>query len=271
VRRSSRTGPTARGPARVGGADRRGLGQNGRVPPDDLDHRLDRLRVATDRFTAALAGYRLTTERLREPSGLPGWSRGHVLTHLARNADALRRGVEHAPSGEVVRLYPGGPAGRAADIEAGAGREAAEILADVVHAAEALDKALGAVPDGAWDSPVGHPAGPIPLWRMVTMRWREVEIHRVDLAVGYGPADWPAEFVQSLLPALADPERLAPRLAPGVAVDIEATDSGRVWAVGSGSRTAVRGPCWALTAWLAGRPETVRDVLPDAPALSAWM
>ncbi|MEV0474381.1 maleylpyruvate isomerase N-terminal domain-containing protein, partial [Streptomyces prunicolor] len=24
-----------------------------------------------------------------EPSRLPGWSRGHVLAHLARNADAL--------------------------------------------------------------------------------------------------------------------------------------------------------------------------------------
>jgi maleylpyruvate isomerase len=242
------------------------------VPPEDLDHRLDRLRVATDRFTAALPGYDLTTARLRSASALPGWSRGHVLTHLARNADALRRGVEAAPAGSPVQLYPGGPAGRAADIEAGAGRQPDEILADVVYSAQALDKALGAVPEGAWDNAVGHPTGSIPLWRMVTMRWREVEIHRVDLDVGYGPVDWPAEFVQSLLPALADPERLAPRLAAGTAVDIEATDSGRVWAVGAGTaRTAVRGPCWALTAWLVGRPQSVRDVLPDPPPLTAWM
>jgi maleylpyruvate isomerase len=247
-------------------------GRMARVAPDDLEHRLDRLRMATDRFTAALPGYDLTTARMRAPSLLPGWSRGHVLTHLARNADALRRGVEHAPGGEIVRLYPGGRAGRDADIEAGSGRDADEILADVVQAAEALDKALSAVPDSAWDNPVSHPTGSLPLWRMIAMRWREVEIHRVDLAVGYGPADWPAEFVQSLLPALADPDRLAPRLAPGSGVHIEATDSGRVWTVGPGpARAEVRGPCWALTAWLAGRPDAVRDVLPDAPALTPWM
>ena len=31
----------------------------------------------------------LTDDQAREPSLLPGWSRGHVLTHLARNADAM--------------------------------------------------------------------------------------------------------------------------------------------------------------------------------------
>ena len=27
-------------------------------------------------------------------------------------------------------------------------------------------------------------------------RWREVEVHRVDLGLGYEPEDWPAEYVR---------------------------------------------------------------------------
>ena len=28
------------------------------------------------------------------------------------------------------------------------------------------------------------------------MRWREVEVHRADLGLGFEPADWPAEYVR---------------------------------------------------------------------------
>ncbi len=27
-------------------------------------------------------------------------------------------------------------------------------------------------------------------------RWREVEVHRADLGLGYGPEDWPGEYVR---------------------------------------------------------------------------
>ena len=32
---------------------------------------------------------RMAGEAFRAPSALPGWTRAHVLTHLARNADAM--------------------------------------------------------------------------------------------------------------------------------------------------------------------------------------
>ena len=54
------------------------------------------------------------------PSLLPEWTRGHVLTHIARNADSFVRVLEAARRGEVVTQYEGGVAGRNADIEAGA-------------------------------------------------------------------------------------------------------------------------------------------------------
>jgi maleylpyruvate isomerase len=35
-------------------------------------------------------------------------------------------------------------------------------------------------------------------------RWREVELHHVDLGLGYTPADWPDEFVHLVLPEMID-------------------------------------------------------------------
>src|SRR5579872_1795438 len=81
----------------------------------------------------------ITDEDVRRPTVLPGWSVGHVLTHLARNADSHLRRIAAASRGEVVDQYEGGPEGRAAEIEAGARRQAAELVADVRSSAEHVD------------------------------------------------------------------------------------------------------------------------------------
>ena len=73
------------------------------------------------------------------PSLLPGWSVGHVLTHLARNADSHLRMLAGEPQ------YPGGAEQREADIAVGAGRPWAELLADLRAAHERLDAAWSAV------------------------------------------------------------------------------------------------------------------------------
>ena len=51
-----------------------------------------------------------TTRRARA-SRLPGWSRGHLLSHLARNADGVRGMVEGAIVGEEREQYPHGARG----------------------------------------------------------------------------------------------------------------------------------------------------------------
>ncbi len=65
---------------------------------------------------------KMTDDGCRAPSLLPGWSRGHVLAHWARNADGQTRMLLAAVRGEVAAQYPGGDAQREADIEAGAAR-----------------------------------------------------------------------------------------------------------------------------------------------------
>ncbi|MGH3184589.1 MAG: maleylpyruvate isomerase N-terminal domain-containing protein, partial [Streptosporangiaceae bacterium] len=64
---------------------------------------------------------------VRAPSRLHGWTVGHVLTHLARNADSHTRMLRAALRGEAVEQYPGGRQERADSIDAGAGRPASEL------------------------------------------------------------------------------------------------------------------------------------------------
>jgi maleylpyruvate isomerase len=146
----------------------------------------------------------LTDEDARAPSLLPGWSLGHVLTHVARNADSVVRRLAAAAEGELVTQYEGGAEGRAAQIEAGASRSAAELVSDVTAASAAVDGLFATAPDEAWAGEVLRGSGPdrMPTARLAYSRWREVEIHHVDLGRGYLPSDWPPALLDRLLPEL---------------------------------------------------------------------
>src|SRR3954447_5779943 len=103
----------------------------------DIARNVQGCRAAHATLSTALSG--LSDERARQPSLLPGWSVGHLLTHIARNADSVVRRFEGAIRDEVVDQYAGGPAGREAEIEAGAHRSAADLVDDVRRTAAALD------------------------------------------------------------------------------------------------------------------------------------
>lgn len=173
---------------------------------------VDGCRDASARLLATLDG--LDDAIARRPSRLPGWTVGHVVTHLARNADSHVRMLEGAKAGSVADQYEGGLDGRAADIAAGAGRPAAELVTDLNRAIGDLDAAWGQVPVDVWDSGRGRMGNGelCPCAELPARRWREVEIHRVDLGLGAEPADWPDAYVELELPkALAQlPDRLSP-------------------------------------------------------------
>src|SRR4051794_11840892 len=67
----------------------------------------------------------------RADSQLPGWTVGHVLTHIARNADSVAGMIEGALAGRVADQYPGGFEGRAEGIDAGAARDRDALVEDV--------------------------------------------------------------------------------------------------------------------------------------------
>ena len=162
---------------------------------DQIDHATQRL-LGTARV--------LAEPDLRQPSLLPGWTRAHVLAHLARNADAMRNLLIGARSGQERPAYPSVQA-RDADIEQGAGRNAKELMDDLASSAMALRTVIIALPDDAWQFPVRVPdSGPFPAAELLTRRLVEVELHHCDLGAGYGPADWPPAFAAM---ELAEPMR----------------------------------------------------------------
>jgi maleylpyruvate isomerase len=269
-----------------------GRWQDGAVASDDVARRLDEVRWSTEGLLAMLRDRPLTDGWARQSSLLPGWTRGHVLTHLARNADAIARTLAGAARGEKIPMYDG-EAARDADIRAGADRPLQQLVEDVVGSARRLDETWSGLSDTEWLGEALTRTGPLPALRLIGMRWREVEIHRVDLADGYGPGDWPASFVAPLLPSLLDPDRIGQRLPAGLTVEVVNTDSGQRWLVGAdvpqlvGTARAARvragavrsaaaapvrvvGPSWALVGWLLGRTAVVRPELGDPPALAPW-
>lgn len=167
------------------------------APEAHLAHVAD----AHARLLAAIEG--LGDEAVRRPSLLPGWSVAHVLTHVARNADSHVRRAEAAVRGEVVDQYPGGAAGRVAEIEEGSTRSAGDLIDDVARSARAVEEAWRDVPDEAWAATSRDVGGSRrPLFELPARRWQEVEVHLVDLSVGVSHRDWPDEFVVEWLPRL---------------------------------------------------------------------
>jgi maleylpyruvate isomerase len=160
-----------------------------------------RVTAAQQRFDAAIAA--LGDADMRRSSLCPGWTLGHVLTHVARNADSHQRRAHAAARNDVIDQYPGGYEGREAEIEAGANRSAAELIDDVRVSAAEMVAAWDAVPEGAWANVTRDVGGrERPLVELVLRRWQELEVHLVDLDIGVTHRDWPDDFVAEWLPRL---------------------------------------------------------------------
>ncbi|MFW3475776.1 maleylpyruvate isomerase family mycothiol-dependent enzyme [Streptomyces microflavus] len=208
----------------------------------DHAHDLGAVREATDRLLSEAGKW--DNAALAEPSRLPGWSRGHVLAHLSRNADAL---------GNVLRGLPmyASSETRDADIATGAPRPLAEQLADFEESAGRFD-AVAAEP-ADWSrtvtlrNGVTDYASRVPFRRLI-----ELEIHHVDLDVGYELEDLPEGFTEREIVFLTDRFTGHPEVPATTLTD----EAGRTWTTGGGSDGApvsVRGTAAGLLGWLAGR------------------
>src|SRR4051812_8504979 len=238
----------------------------------DIGTALSGVRASTAELVVGLGALGWSDADITAPSLCTGWTRGHVLTHIARNADGIADTLAGALRGEIVERYPDGGAARNAAIDAGAGRPFAELAADVRDSAERLDRVLGAG-DGAGGRELGAGKGH-PARHRRTAPWKEVEIHRVALAAGYGPDRWPPALVGVLFET--EIARLADRAAGPLRVTVTAPGSvrpdlaGRTWTAGEGEPVEVRGPDWGIVAWLVGRPEAAAEVLPAPRALAPY-
>lgn len=166
----------------------------------DRERAVQGMATAHRTLESRLAG--LTDEQCRRPSLLPDWTVGHVLTHIARNADGMRAMVEGADRGEVAPMYPGGMEQRNADIARGAARTAAALIDDVRISAARLELAVGALDEQGWAGRGVAVMGEVAVEDIPHRRRREVEVHHLDLGLGYTWEDWPADYVRDELRAL---------------------------------------------------------------------
>lgn len=226
-----------------------------------IDHVRDlaSVRDATDRLLNAAA--KLNNDSTAEPSRLPGWTRGHVLAHLARNADALVNVLAGRP------MYISGDA-RDADIERDAPRPLAEQLSDVREAAERFE-AQAAIP-ADWARTITMRNGVTDsASRVPFRRWVEVDLHHVDLGIGYELEDLPEEFVQREIAFLAARFSAHPDVPP-----TRVTDGTHAWNTGrdGAPEVTVSGPSPDVVGWLSGRRDgsaltAEGGLLPSLPPL----
>lgn len=224
---------------------------------------LDGVRKLDDEWAKVIGG--LGEPELRAPSALPGWSRAHVLAHVARNADGLQNLLTWANTGVETPMYASAEA-RDADIEAGSQRPAAELLADFVASAGRFEQYAAAMPDDAWAREARNRQGaPVTGTVVARMRLSELAIHLADLDRGYD-----LDRVLGLLGPLADDvvqHAITSRAAHLPALRLVA--DGSEWTMGAAPGATVRGSSGQLLAWLSGRSDGAA-LDGDVPRIPAW-
>jgi maleylpyruvate isomerase len=203
--------------------------------------------------TQRLLGYTiaLTEEAWHEPSLLPGWSRAHVATHLARNADHVRSIIEAAVAGRPQPPHPDSERVRR-ELEIGADRSGLELQIDLDSSAGALQTAIEAVTD--WTPTVVIDGAPLPLSAVPLMRLHEVYLHHLDLDCGFTADGVDPDAAAWLLRWTLF--RLRAADLPAIQLQTESLAD----EIGEGdSQLRVRGTDARVWAWLTGRagPEVV--------------
>jgi len=199
------------------------------------------------------------------PSLCDGWTRAHVLTHVARNAEAIGRLAQWAVDGRPREMYPGGAAARDDEIERGAGRPLAELREDLRSTAEQLAPQLDRLSGDLLAEHVEMRGGlVVPSVRLPLLRLRELVFHHVDLEAGFTFADVEPQLVRAFVDDAVQRLR-RDRRAPGF--EVRSTDGG-VWTVGEPS-AHLTGDLADVLLWLARRrPDGIRSdegTVPDLP------
>jgi len=227
---------------------------------------LEEMVVATTRYLGALTV--LNDDDMRAPSQLPGWSRGHVVTHIARNADGLCNLVRWAETGVESPMYTSREQ-RDADIDAGAERSAHDLRVDASASAGRFLQAINELDVRHEDALVSRMSGTetftargVALLRMI-----EIEVHHADLGVGFTHRDWSSDFAEVML------GRVKNDRADGPAMVLKATDTDGQWTYGvEGEAPEITGKAVDLAWWVLGRGDGsgLGSSKGELPQLGKW-
>ncbi|MGI5218714.1 maleylpyruvate isomerase family mycothiol-dependent enzyme [Nocardia sp. CA-290969] len=199
---------------------------------------LEWVEHGTALFTAQVA--RLDEHTMTQPCALPGWTRKHLVAHVAANADALGNLVHWARTGERTPMYASAQQ-RTADIEAGAKRSATDLTDWLNASVRKLGVAMDALTGEQWRTDIVTAQGrTVPATEIPWLRAREVCVHAVDLGTGTTFADLPDDFLAALVADIQGKRGLGE--VPG-------------------------GPLPEVAAYLAGRPHSLAEVADLGPWL----
>jgi maleylpyruvate isomerase len=232
--------------------------------PDRFRYWMD---TGTALFTASVN--RLTDADLSAKTCLPGWSRRHVIAHLGFNAEALRRLVRWASTGDPIPMYAS-PEQRAREIEDAVTWPAHRLRRFVTDTAAQLSGDLDGLPDDRWTAEVITAQGrTVAATEIPWLRTREVAVHAVDLGAGADFEDLPEELCAALVTDIA---RL--RSARGGDAALKLRSGDQAWSVsGAGTPTQVSGSPAVLARWLTGRGTAGITIVnhQTMPVLSPWL
>ena len=192
----------------------------------------------------------ITDEDWQQPSRLPGWTRAHVATHLARNADGLRRVVHGLLTHSPTTMYPD-ERQRERDLEQGSLRDALDLQIDLDTSAGLLNDAFNFLEEsGAADEVALREGLRLPVHWLPVARLNEVVLHHIDLDCGFTAPDVAADIARWLLEWQCLRLAKAPD-APRVRI---ASSSGVRAQLGDDPEAPeVRGSDAVLLGWITGR------------------
>ncbi|MFJ8910488.1 maleylpyruvate isomerase N-terminal domain-containing protein [Amycolatopsis sp. NPDC102389] len=229
---------------------------------------LNRVRALHGEWERVVRG--LDEEAVHAPSALPGWTRAHLLSHLARNADGLVNLLTWAKSGVETPMYAGETA-RDHDIEKGAYRSAEEIAEDVADSAARFVEVASGMPDEAWPVRVRARQGrEIPAEFVLWLRLSETSIHLADLDLGYDFARVADLLGDEFDTVVGNAIGMYGGELPAVLLVAEEDGYRHEWRMSEGELTTLTGTRGEVLAWVTGRGDG-SSLDGTAPSLPRWL
>lgn len=207
------------------------------------------VRLGTASFRRALS--QVTDAGFDEPSGLPGWTRRHLVAHVGYNARAISRLVVWADTGVETPMYSS-PQERTREIEFGATLRPQALRSLSDHSAIELDVRWRDLPADRWDRTVVTAQGRhVPVSETLWMRLREVWLHAIDLRTGLRVRDVPEPILRRLMDDVHGLWEKRGNAASWVLREEGGQEA--VWGAGIPEAVEVRGDLADLVGWATGR------------------
>ncbi|PRB70206.1 maleylpyruvate isomerase family mycothiol-dependent enzyme [Arthrobacter sp. MYb213] len=222
---------------------------------------LSRLNRETSMMMATIDT--LSAEELAADSLCEGWSRAHVIAHLASNGRTLVKLIDWAISGEPQQLYASTEARNAeiAELAALPGEELLTRFRDAAtYFAEQSERLTGEL---AVDEVDLH-GKIIPATSIVALRIAEVVIHHHDLQTAWTIEEADPDSQENAVEAAVRTMRV--KNAPGMTL---LSEEGDEWVIGDGS-LQVRSDREGFIEWLARGQARHIEADGPIPVLPAW-